>query len=70
MLLGGREGGSTRSARCLLLCGLQDEEFRGLGIDHVLRVPHPSIQEISSEYREYADSFGKVSVAPTSQAGT
>lgn len=26
-----------------------------------LNIPHPSVQEMSSEYREYADSFGKVS---------
>lgn len=25
--------------------------------------PHPSVQEMTSECREYADSFGKVSVA-------
>lgn len=31
----------------------------GLGLSAL----YPSVQEMSSEYREYADSFGKVSVA-------
>lgn len=30
-----------------------------------LSPPYPSVQEMSSEYREYADSFGKVSVSCT-----
>lgn len=61
-LLGGQE---TASALPLPLGGLQGSRLRVRGLA-VCRgeAPSPcrSVQEMPSEYREYADSFGKVSV--------